>query len=121
MRHGETNEEQRRALARSLLRAGPEGEPASDMAFLAGFRNKLARAREPRKAGASLGELCWRLIPAFGAAAALLIGTSLLVLQRQPSLSSWGDHVAWSFFAEGPSQDIGDDLILSAALLEGER
>jgi hypothetical protein len=104
-------------VARSLLRAEPEGAPTPDAAFLAGFRRKLDEAREATASSLPLGELCWRLVPALGAAAAALTLSSYLLLRTQPGAYAV-DEVLLSFFTQGPSEGVGDELILSAALLE---
>jgi hypothetical protein len=117
-RSGSSKEDPLDTMARSLLRAEPEGAPTPDAVFLAGFRRKLDEAREARASSLPLGELCWRLLPALGATAAALTLSSYLLLRTQPNGYAAGDEVLLSFFTQGPSEGVGDDLILSAALLE---
>jgi len=106
------------AAGRALLRVEPEGAPAPDAVFLAGFRSKLQETRDGVAPGVAVGELCWRLVPALGAAAVVLALSSWLVVRTQPSGSAAGDQVLLSLFTHGPSEGVEDDLILSAALFE---
>jgi hypothetical protein len=104
--------------ARTLLRAEPEGTPVPDAVFLAGFRRKLEEGRDGVASSVAVGELCWRLVPALGAAAAVLALSSWLLVRAEPSVSAVGDQVLLSLYTHGPSEGVEDDLILSAALLE---
>jgi len=106
------------AAARSLLRVEPEGTPASDAVFLAGFRSKLREARAAVVPGVPVGELCWRLVPALGAAAVVLALSSWLLVRAGPSGYAVGDRVLLSMYTNGPSEGVESDLILSAALFE---
>ena len=111
--------EQQADLGRTLLRAGSHGDHSSDPVFLAGFRLKLREAQEAASAGSlSLGELCWRAVPPLGAVAAALAVACALALSAPAANGIDGEKVLWSLTSTGPSEEIGDDLILSAALLE---
>ncbi len=114
-----TGDDEQASLGRTLLRAGSDGDHSPDPAFLAGFRLMLREAQETASAGsASLGELCWRAVPPLGAVAATLALACGLALSAPAQNGIDGEKVLWSLTATGPSEEIGDDLILSAALLE---
>ncbi len=111
---------QRDALARTLLRAGRDTDPSPDGVFLAGFRDKLRTEREASLvANGSFGELCWKAVPALGTVAAVALLATVIGLSGQTDTDVYEEKVLWSLTSSGPSDDIGDDLILSAALLEG--
>ena len=116
------SERQRDDLARTLLRAGRDTDPSPDGVFLAGFRDKLRRAEQGSPAaGGSFGELCWRAVPALGAiAAAALLASAFALSGARPEGGVYEERVMWSLTSSGPTDEIGDDLILSAALLEPE-
>ena len=114
-----TGDEQEASLGRTLLRAGSEGDHSPDPVFLAGFRLKLREAQEPDSvATVSLGELCWKAVPPLGAVAAVLAVACALALSTPAENGVDGEKVLWSLTSTGPAEEIGDDLILSAALLE---
>lgn len=114
-------DERQASLMQTLLRAGSEGDHSPDPVFLAGFRLKLREARESDSAvSPSLGELCWKAAPALGTVAAALALACVLALDAPPENGVDGEKVLWSLTSTGPSEEIGDDLILSAALLESD-
>ena len=115
------NGSQRDELARTLLRAGRDTDPSPDGVFLAGFRDKLRKEREASLvANGSFGELCWKAVPALGTVAAVALLATVIGLSGQTTDDGvYEEKVLWSLTSSGPSDDIGDDLILSAALLEG--
>jgi hypothetical protein len=114
-----TSDEPEASLGRTLLRAGSEGDHSPDPVFLAGFRLRLREAQEADAAGSvSLGELCWKAVPALGAVAAVLGVACALALSAPAANGVDGEKVLWSLTSTGPAEEIGDDLILSAALLE---
>lgn len=114
-----TGDEQQTSLRRTLLRAGSEGDDSPDPVFLAGFRLKLQEAQQADSVGAvSLGDLCWKALPPLGTVAAVLAVACALALSTPAENGVDGEKVLWSLTSTGPAEEIGDDLILSAALLE---
>ena len=114
-----TGDEPEASLERTLLRAGSEGDHSPDPVFLAGFRLKLREAQQADSVETvSLGELCWKAVPSLGTVAAVLAVACALALSTPAENGVDGEKVLWSLTSTGPTEEIGDDLILSAALLE---
>jgi len=114
----EMDDVQREALGRTLLRAGRDQADSPEAEFLAAFRSKLRKAQAETGRG-SFGELCWKSLLPLGAVAAVLTVASAIALATAPESGTYGEKVLWSIASSGPSEDIGDDLILSATLFEG--